>query len=140
MSIIPPCGILTNLFEELTGCNKGQIGNLINSHWIIMNQETLKIRLHPLICDVMLCYDETKPSEEIYTEFVKTVKHKRDQLPQGTSDWYTLNKIIACIATRLLFPLIRNFSFSNDQNMIFLDYLKDEYKNSLLDMNNILKN
>lgn len=60
MLVIPVSGIDLELFTKLTGCRKRDIVNLKKSCWLIVDEETLTVRLHPLICEAVLNLDEAK--------------------------------------------------------------------------------
>lgn len=60
MSIMPTCGIDLALFTKLTDCRKRDIVNLKKSCWVIVDEETFTVRLHPLICEAVLNLNETK--------------------------------------------------------------------------------
>ena len=60
MLVIPASGIDLELFTKLTGCRKRDIVSLKKSCWLIVDEETLTVRLHPLICEAVLNLDEAK--------------------------------------------------------------------------------
>ena len=60
MLVIPASGIALKLFTKLTDCKKRDIVTLKKSCWLIVDEETLTVRLHPLICEAVLNLDEAK--------------------------------------------------------------------------------
>ena len=60
MLVIPTSGIDLVLFTKLTDCRKRDIVSLKKSCWVIVYEETLTVRLHPLICEAVLNLDEAK--------------------------------------------------------------------------------
>lgn len=48
------------MFTKLTGCRKRDIVSLKKSCWLIVDEETFTVRLHPLICEAVLNLDEAK--------------------------------------------------------------------------------
>lgn len=125
MSIMPVHGIDIKLFEELTHYSRRVILTLKNSHWIILDEEKLTIRLHPLICEAILSFNDTKPTEENCVELLNCVKKKLNMFEEGSPTWFTLSKIMGCYAENVHFREIAKG----------LDYLKDEYKELILFIN-----
>ncbi len=95
MSLMPLAGVDIDLFEELTSYSRNKIHSLINSCWIIRDEETFVLRLHPLIYNTIHRLDDTKPSRKLLTEFGMCVKTKRDYFPQDSYEWNMLNKVAA---------------------------------------------
>lgn len=60
MLVIPASGIDLMLFTKLTDCRKRDIVRLKKSGWVIIDEEALTVRLHPLICEAVLNLDEAK--------------------------------------------------------------------------------
>ena len=60
MLVIPTSGIDLMLFTKLTDCRKRDIVGLKKSGWVIIDEEALKVWLHPLICEAVLNLDEAK--------------------------------------------------------------------------------
>lgn len=132
MSLVPFDGINSNLFTKLTGYSRNEMNNLRKSHWLMLDSKSLNIKLHPLIYNAITSFNETTPSSKICTEFCQIVKVQRDKLNEEDSEWHSFNKIIACVATRFMFPKI-----VHTPNNLF-DHLKDEYQNPIREINNIL--
>lgn len=126
MSIMPMEGIKPELFKEITKCSKNNIISLRDSNWIITNEETFKIRLHPLICETILSFEETRPTEEICKGVKDIIDNKVDDLIQ---DVHALQKINVNIAAKIYFPLIKNLC----------NCLKDEYKDNIMGLNRCVK-
>jgi len=120
MTLMPLCGIELKLFIELTGCDRRTIIRLKDSHWIRMDEETLKIRLHPLIYETVLNVSEIKPSEEICHAFLTNLQEKLDRSESRSPTWYQYKKIMLSTRRGLLFSL---FPISS---------LKEEYRSTLL--------
>lgn len=95
MSLMPLAGVDTDLFEELTGNSRNEIRSLVNSCWIIRNEETFVIRLHPLIYNTIQSLDDSKPSKELCVEFSTHVATTRDRFPEDSYEWNMCNKIVA---------------------------------------------
>lgn len=60
LSLIPVCGINSDLFVELAECKKADITKLKECNWVIMDEETFNIRLHPVICEAILSMEDTQ--------------------------------------------------------------------------------
>lgn len=95
MSLMPLSGVHINLFEELTPHSRNEIRILVNGCWIIKNEETFMIRLHPLICNTIHNFDDSHPSKEFCFDFIRHVISTRDQFPEGHDEWNMYNKIVA---------------------------------------------
>lgn len=134
LSLVPLGGVDHKLFEELTGYSAKEIIGLKNGHWVTLNEETLKFRLHPLICDTILSLDETKPSKEICNKFITRLSTKLKSSTHGSPAWHTLNKTQACVISKLFFP--PNYFEEPYANMF--ENLKDEYRDTLISLNKSL--
>ena len=95
MSLMPLAGVDIDLFEELTSHSKKEIDSLVNSCWIIKNEETFAIRLHPLICNVIREFDDSRPSIELCRKLGKQAASERDKFPESSAEWNMNNKIVA---------------------------------------------
>lgn len=95
MSLMPLAGIGTDLFEELTSHSRNEIRSLVNSCWIIRNEETFVIRLHPLIYTTIHSLADSHPSKEFCFDFIQRVVAMRDQFPKNHDEWHMYNKIAA---------------------------------------------
>ena len=126
MSIMPLSGVKIDLFEKLTGHSRRDLLSLKRNHWIILDEEILSIRLHPLICETILSIAETKPPQEHCILFLKRVIARRELTQSGTSEWYKLSQIAACIQ----FEIIKGDSL--------FDRLKDEYRGYLFSSHRIM--
>jgi hypothetical protein len=77
MALLPNDGIELTLFKELIDCeSNSEINRLRSRSWIIMDEETHRINLHPLIAEVVLDMDDTKPSFEACNLFLKRILDK----------------------------------------------------------------
>lgn len=77
LSLVPPSGMGLNLFKELAEYKRGtEIIRLREKGWIMMDDKTRRIWLHPLICETVFNDDSTKPSNEICHVFYKNVEEK----------------------------------------------------------------
>lgn len=135
MSIMPFGGIGHKLFEKLTGYSAQEIRSLINSNLVTRNEETMEIRLHPLICGVVLDFDDTKPTKEICVEFERRMFAIWNSLSQDPSIGDTLSKIQACMSSRVYFPIIRDLHTAESPYINLFDKLKDEYRDAVLELN-----
>lgn len=131
MSIMPTTGIEVRLFEELTGHSRSEILSLKKANWIMLDEERLTIRLHPLICEAVLSSDDTKPSAENCAEIINRVKKEHDTVEMGCPMWYTYNKILLCIATNIYFREIESSELFN--------FLSNYYKAPLLFLNQVTR-
>lgn len=95
MSLMPLAGVDIDLFEKLTSHPKKEIDSLVNSCWIIKNEETFAIRLHPLICNVIQEFDDSRPSIELCRRLGKQAANERDKFPENSTEWNMRNKIVA---------------------------------------------
>lgn len=138
MSIMPSGGIGHKLFEKLTGYSAKEIRSLIKSHWVIRNEETMEIRLHPLICGAMLDFDETKPTKEMCVEFGRHIFAIWNNSPQDSSIRVTLSKIQVCMTSRVYFSLIEDFRTTESPYVNLFDKLKDEYREAILALNKFM--
>lgn len=124
LSLIPPAGIEIAVFVELSKCSRSEIHNLIQSNWIILDQERMVIRLHPLICETILSFDDTKPTAENCVEFIDSVKEKRSMSDGNRSAWVLYNKILLCFAENVYFRILASSGM--------LDCLNGDYRDPLL--------
>lgn len=116
MSIMPVNGIDVKLFEEVTRCSRREILSLKKSHWIMMDEEKLTIRLHPLICEAILSFDDTKPTEENCAELINRVEIKRDMSEEEILTWDTLNKIMGSFLLNVRLREVLSRGSSNHAN------------------------
>lgn len=86
MLLMPLAGVDIDLFEELTSHQKKEIDSLVNSCWIIKNEETFAIRLHPLICNVIQEFDDSRPSIELCCRLGKQAANERDKFPENSTE------------------------------------------------------
>lgn len=91
MSTIPLSGIEVTLFENLAGPFRQEILRLVKNSWMILDEELLRIRLHPLICEAVLNWDETgaffarkrRESFDVDTGTDEGLDKKADNLREG---------------------------------------------------------
>lgn len=189
MLVIPTSGIDLMLFTKLTNCRKRDIVRLKKSGWVIIDEEALKVRLHPLICEAVLNLDEAKafwhfqnsvntgshPCEEGISEddedsdipdnwsiaitepndqsidelrsqfenkdagkFIKRVLTKRKESLQGEEEWHLFNKIMACLASRVVFRHLLDSDTSEQIPFSIVDLLSDENRDALITINKAL--
>ena len=133
MSIMPVTGIAVRLFEKLTGHSRNEILSLKKTNWIMLDEERLTIRLHPLICETVLSSDDTdtKPSAENCAEIIDRVKTERDTCEKGCPMWHIYNKILACVAVNIYFHTIESYGA--------LDFLIDECSSSIIFLNQAMR-
>ena len=133
MSIMPVTGIAVGLFEKLTGHFRNEILSLKKANWIMLDEERLTIRLHPLICETVLSSDDTdtKPSAENCAEIIDRVKTERDTCEKGCPMWHIYNKILACVAVNIYFHTIESYGA--------LDFLIDECSSSIIFLNQAMR-
>lgn len=131
MSIMPATGIETKLFEKLTGRSRSEILSLIKANWIILDEERLTIRLHPLICEAVLSSNDTKPTAENCAEIIDRVKIERGAYEKGSSMWHIYNKILTCVASNIYYHEIESYGA--------LDFLTDEYQSFLISMDQVMR-
>lgn len=124
MSMIPFYGVEATLFVELTGCNPKEIFNLKKGHWIMENEETSEIYLHPLICEMIFGFDDIRPSQDMCAEFCKRVVAKCKESLDDKARKYQLSRIVACIVSRVYFLPLKN-------DPLFYQ-LKSEYRDPIL--------
>ena len=129
MSLMPLAGVDTDCFEELTTYSSNDIRSLANSCWIIRDEETFVIRLHPLVYNTIHKLDDTKPSKELLTEFGKCVKTKRELFPEDSYEWRIYNRIAASCLSVYYNIHIKNL-FNKYLDSIKYD-IKDEIKKKL---------
>ena len=135
MSLIPTEGIEIKTFCELVHVSTNDIQKLINSNWIIKDEETFRIHLHTLICETILSNKDIRPSKETYTSFADTIEKIRDEFERYTTEWLIYNKILIHIPTKVIFAEIRDFRFPNTLDVSIFDMLKPEYVNAILTLN-----
>ena len=133
MSIMPVTGIDVGLFEKLTGHFRNEILSLKKANWIMLDEERLTIRLHPLICETVLSSDDTdtKPSAENCAEIIDRVKTERDTCEKGCPMWHIYNKILARAAVNIHFHTIESYGV--------LDVLIDKYRSPIISLNQVLR-
>ena len=149
MEMIAFSGIEIDLFKELTRCSEKAIYNLIHNNWIMYDEE-FRIKLHPLIRNTLLNFDETKITIEACNNLVERVTIKWENLPLRSKERHTFNNFCAKFLSKTAFPLIRNAiknyynSYSIDKDSLIShsgsDYSIDKYNdmrlaflNSILD-------
>lgn len=155
MSIMPLMGIEFELFEELTDYTSNKINRLIRNHWIIRNEETFWIRLHPLISETIINSiiseknqnrDKNNAAEfmnrvyknEFFTRII-TMRKEGDGDPIKNLKWHTLNKICASYVSKIAFPLMYYSPIIIFENGNFFDFVIDEYKDAFISINQIIK-
>lgn len=131
MSIMPTTGIEVRLFEELTGHSRSEILSLKKANWIMLDEEKLTIRLHPLICETVLSSNDTKPSAENCAEIINRVKIECGACEKGGSMWHTYNKILARVTLNIGFRAIKD--------CVLFDFLIDEYKSPLISLDQVMR-
>lgn len=152
MSIMPLTGVEFELFEELTDYTSNKINRLIHNHWIIRDEETFWIRLHPLISETIINSiiseknqnrDKNNDAEfmnrvyknEFFTRII-TMRKEGDGDPIKSLKWHTLYKIGVSYISKIIFPLMYNsplFYYRNKHLFDFPEYY--EYKDALLSLN-----
>lgn len=93
MSLMPLAGVDIDLFEKLTSHPRNKIHALVNSGWIIKNEETFAIRLHPLVRNVIQEFDNCLSSTRLCQVFYRHVASFRDSLPKDSHEWQMSNRI-----------------------------------------------
>lgn len=133
MSIMPLNGVKIDLFEKLTDHSRKDLLSLKRNHWIILDEEVLSIRLHPLICETMLSIDEIKPLQEYCILFQKKVIAKRKLTQPGTSEWHKLSQIAACTQFEILKgdPLFDRLNDEYREPLFSLHWIMSKYSDSL---------
>lgn len=126
---MPVSGIEIKLFEELTHRSRKEILGLKKSHWIIIDEEKLTILLHPLICEAILSFDDTKPTMENCDELIRLVKKEFKMIGLKSLKGYMLGRILACYAGNVCF---RELTYSE-----FFDYLQNQDKELIFFYNKI---
>lgn len=147
MSVMPLMGVEPALFEELTGYTSMNLTGLIRNHWIIKDEETFKIRLHPLICESILnliiaevCENSDLLQHVEDLVFTKYIDTKLSKETKYNSRWHTLNKIKISYLSKIYFPIMVQYNPMFKMNKGYLiDYLKDEYKDALFLLNRYAK-
>ncbi len=122
MSLMPLAGVDTDLFEELTHHSKDDIRSLVNNCWIIRNEETFVLRLHPLIYNTIHSLDDSRLSKELCFEFCKHVATIRDRFPEDSYEWNIHNKIVASSLS-----VFYNINIKHNLNDFF-DFCKNNFK------------
>ncbi len=130
MSLMPLAGVDIELFEKLTTHSRNEIRSLVNSCWIIIDEETFAIRLHPLICNVIQELDDSRPSIELCREFGKQVAVERENFSENSNEWDMCNKIAAsCLLTYYNIYLNNHFTqYINWYKNTFKDELRTKLK------------
>ena len=131
MSIMPVGGIEIKLFEELTNCSRKEILGLKKSHWIIIDEEKLTMRLHPLICEAILSFDDTKPTKENCAELIRLAIKKVYMLGEENPASHIFIKIFFSYSVNVLFREMENSGF--------FDRLKDKFRDKILFQRSIIK-
>ena len=126
LSIMPANGIDIKLFEELTRCSRREILGLKKSHWIIMDEEKLTIRLHQLVREAIFSFDDTEPTTKNCAELFKYIRKKRDEFEEGSLAWRTHEEI--------LFNMKVNFFFRELASADPLDCINDRVRKLILDL------
>ena len=129
MSIMPVSGIEIKLFEELTHCSRKEILGLKKSHWIAIDEEKMTIRLHPLICEAILSFDDTKPTMGNCNELISLVKKEFKMIGLESTRGFTLGRIVACYVRNVC---LRELTYSE-----FFDYFQDQDKELIFFYNKI---
>jgi len=137
MTLVPFSGIDKKVFEELMKCadkeparrTSKEIKKLIDTRWILLDEETFRIRLHPVIAEVILSSNNVRPTHEICKPFSDKIVAKREEAPQFSQSWHDLNK---ANAHYLRVVLYREF-------VPIIPYLKDEYGDPLRRMDRVLR-
>lgn len=93
MSLMPLAGVDIDLFEKLTSHPRNKIHALVNSGWIIKNEETFAIRLHPLVRNVIQEFDNCLSSTRLCQVFYRHVASFRNSLPKDSHEWEMSNRI-----------------------------------------------
>lgn len=127
MSIMPPTGIEIKLFEKLAQCSRKEILSLKRNNWIFLDEEKMTIRLHPLICETILRFDDTKPTENNCSKIIAHTKEQIKLFEEDSPTRQMLNKILACVAENICFRAIASSGM--------LDLLKDYYREPILFFN-----
>ena len=136
MSMMPFGGIDIKTFETLTGCTRRTVLRLRDYNWIIVDNETLQIYLHPLICETILSRDELFPSEALSKKVLeRTIRLLKNS---SSEDSDKLKQIRASILSRISFRRIITYGPSEDPTLHLFDYVKDEYVSPLPDINALL--
>lgn len=131
MSIMPVSGIEIKLFEGLTSCLRKEILGLKKAHWIILDEEKLTIRLHPLICEAILSFDDAKPTKENCAELIRLATKKVCMLGEENPESHIFIKIFSSYSLNVLFREMENLGD--------FDRLKDKFKDKILFQKSIIK-
>lgn len=83
MSIMPFCGVDLKVFESLTGCKRQSILLLRDQGWITVNDSTLRISLHPLICEAVLSYDDLIPTDTLCQRIMNSIEFSKSTLSKA---------------------------------------------------------
>ena len=115
LSIMPANGIDIKLFEGLTRCSRREILGLKKSHWIIMDEEKLTIRLHQLVREAIFSFDDTEPTTKNCAELFKYIRKKRDEFEEGSLAWRTHEEILLNMKVNFFFPCRTLVSYPHQQ-------------------------
>lgn len=126
LSIMPANGIDIKLFEGLTRCSRREILGLKKSHWIIMDEEKLTIRLHQLVREAIFSFDDTEPTTKNCAELFKYIRKKRDEFEEGSLAWRTHEEILLNMKV--------NFFFRELASADPLDCINDRVRKLILDL------
>lgn len=130
MSLTPLTGVGIDLFEELTSHSRNEIRSLVNSCWIIQNEETFEIRLHPLVYNIIQELDYSRPSRELCLGFHNDVVTAQDRFPNNSYEWHMCDRIaISSLCTfhdiYITYPLNQFFNYYEN---IFKNEIRTELR------------
>lgn len=130
MSLTPLTGVGIDLFEELTSHSRNEIRSLVNSCWIIQNEETFEIRLHPLVYNIIQELDDSRPSRELCLGFHNDVVTAQDRFPNNSYEWHMCDRIaISSLCTfhdiYITYPLNQFFNYYEN---IFKNEIRTELR------------
>ena len=131
MALVSPNGIQLCAFNKLIGYSAKEVNSLRACNWIMMDEEKLRIRLHPLISETIFEMDEIKPSEEMCNTLLKIIPLVRETFNLGSQEWHDINRIGARIAVKVKFSIIKSDSLFSEFN--------DEFQDALLYLQKTLK-
>jgi len=133
MALVLWGGMDFKIFKELAGYkSEHEIYTLKNSGWIMMDEESVRIWLHPLIAETVFNIDEIKPSKETCGAFIENLSAKIKVLTQNIKNsqpcsnadsrlFHDLNKTMARVAMKIIFRPIKPI----------LPRLKEKYQSAL---------
>jgi len=130
MALIPSHGIRISDFAKLANIPIDAITNLKDSNLIIMEAESLRVWLNPVIRIAIYGSDDIRPTREVCSPFIDRIVDEMDEMPFLEREHYNFRRILSNYYTEVVLHPVYGIPLANlleDSSILSSDVLFDEH-------------